>query len=90
VREWAREGDEAFDELRLTIDEVRDAGPVVLALGRIEARGGASGVALDAPNGWVLWVRDERIAALHGFLDHAAAIEAAARAGEGPVARSSP
>jgi ketosteroid isomerase-like protein len=80
VREWARERDESFDEIRFISDEIREVGDLVVVLGHIHARGEASGLTLDAPSGWVVSVRDGKIATLHGYLDHGAALEAA-RAG---------
>jgi ketosteroid isomerase-like protein len=80
VRRWARERDEAFEEIRFVVDELQEVGELVVALGRIHARGEASGVPLEMPSGWVVSVRDGRIATMHGYLDHDAAIEAA-RAG---------
>jgi ketosteroid isomerase-like protein len=80
VRRWAREGEEAFEELALVAEDVRTVGDAVVALGFIHVRGGASGVAFDSPSGWVFGVRDGRIARMHGYLDHDQALEAA-RAG---------
>jgi ketosteroid isomerase-like protein len=81
MRQWARERDEAFDEVVLSLHDASQIGGLVVALGRISARGAASGVMLDADSGWVVSVRDGRIATMHGYLDHESALEAA-RAGE--------
>lgn len=80
VRQWARERDEAFPDIRFMIDELREVGELVVVLGHIKARGSASGVEFDAPSGWVVSVRDGLIATIHGYLDQDAALEAA-RAG---------
>jgi ketosteroid isomerase-like protein len=77
VREWAGEGLDTFEELRLVADEFREVGELVVMLGHIRARGGSSGVVLDSPSGWVVALRDGRIASLHGYLEHEAALEAA-------------
>jgi ketosteroid isomerase-like protein len=81
MRQWQRERDEAFDEIALSLHETHEIGDLVVALGHLHARGAASGVSLDAESGWVVSVRDGRIASLHGYLDHESAL-AAARAGE--------
>ena len=80
VRQWAREVDEAFDELRMLPHEFSEVGDLVVALGHVQARGGASGLVLDVAIGWVVSVRNGKAATLHGYLDHAEAL-AAARAG---------
>jgi ketosteroid isomerase-like protein len=77
VRQWAREVDEAFDELRMLPHDFSEVGDLVVGLGHVQARGGASGLVLDVPIGWVLSIRDGKVASLHGYLDHAEALAAA-------------
>ena len=77
VRAWLRESEESFDELHIVADDIREVGEVAVALGHLHARGGASGLTLDSPTGWVVWVRDGRMAAMHGYLDHDEALNAA-------------
>ena len=79
IREWAREVTDAFDDLHLIAEEFREVSDVVVGLGHVKARGGASRLELDVPSGWVVAVRDGRIAWMHGYLEHEAALEAAAR-----------
>jgi ketosteroid isomerase-like protein len=83
VRAWAREVDETLEDLHLRADEYREVGGRVVAIGHVSARGGASGLELDVPIAWVLSIRDGRVATMHGYLDVAAALEAAG----GPGAR---
>ena len=77
IREWARGVGEAFDELHLVARDVRAVGELVVGLGHVTARGGASGLELDVPIGWVLTVRDGRVARMHGYLDPEEALAAA-------------
>lgn len=81
VRAWAREVDEAFDDLHLLPHEFQEVGGHVVGLGHVRARGGSSGVVLDVPIAWVLSVRDEKVTMLHGYLTHEAALEAARSGG---------
>jgi ketosteroid isomerase-like protein len=66
-----------WPELRLFPDEIRAGarGGVVVALGRVVARGG--GMILDRPTGWVFQMRDGRIARLRVYGSHEEAAEAA-------------
>jgi ketosteroid isomerase-like protein len=77
VRAWAREVEETLEDLHLRADEYRQVGDRVVAVGHVSARGGASGLELDVPIAWVLSIRDGRVATMHGYLDVAAALEAA-------------
>ena len=77
VRQWARAVDEAFDELHMVAEDIRQVGGVVVGLGHVNVRGGASGLTLDVPVAWVLTVRDGKLATMHGYLDHGEAMEAA-------------
>ena len=78
IREWARERDETFPEIRFLIDDMRAVGDLVVVLGHIKARAAASGVEIDTPSGWVVSVRDSLIATIHGYLSHDDALRAAA------------
>ena len=51
--------DRAWDELDLLVDEIRQAGEHVVALGRVHAHGG--GRVIDSPTGWVFRLREGRI-----------------------------
>ena len=79
IRQWARERAETFDELRFVLEEAREVGDSVVALGHIHGRGEASGIVLDTPSGWVFSVRDGKIASMRGYLDRDAALDAARR-----------
>ena len=81
LRQFARDSAEEWDHLRIVIDELREAGDRVLLLGRYDARGRASGVAVEFPAAWVAHVRDGRIAHLRSYSDREAAIAAAGLGG---------
>jgi ketosteroid isomerase-like protein len=49
VRRYLREIDEQFDEWKMAIEDWRDAGDCVAALGHVRLQGRRSGVAFDQP-----------------------------------------
>src|SRR5713101_1919157 len=50
---WMRDLDDQFSEWRNYLDDVREVGDTVIAIGHVQARGRASGVALDQSAAWV-------------------------------------
>jgi ketosteroid isomerase-like protein len=54
VRRYLREIDEQFDEWELAMEDWRDAGDRVVALGHVRLHGRRSGVAFDQPLGGAL------------------------------------
>jgi ketosteroid isomerase-like protein len=72
VRRYLREIDEQFDEWNLVIEEWRDAGDCVAALGRIRLRGRRSGVAFDQPVGILFEFRGRQLLRFETFLDEPA------------------
>jgi len=78
VRRYLREIDEQFDQWTMTIEDWRDAGACVVALGHIRARGRRSGLALDQAVGILLEIRGGQLLRFETFLDDPAeALEAA-------------
>jgi ketosteroid isomerase-like protein len=78
VRRYLREIDEQFDEWKMTIEDWRDAGDRVVALGHVRLQGRRSGVAFDQPVGILFEIRDSQLLRFETFLDDpAAALEAA-------------
>jgi ketosteroid isomerase-like protein len=69
VRRWFREVDEQFDEWTLTMEEWRDVGDYVVALGRAHMHGRESGIEFDQPVGWLFEIRDGQVFRLETFLD---------------------
>jgi ketosteroid isomerase-like protein len=64
-----------WPELRLFPGEYREAGGVVVTLGRVLARGG--GMIIDRPTGWVFTMRAGKIARARVYGSHEEAVEAA-------------
>jgi ketosteroid isomerase-like protein len=71
------ESKEVFDWITFEQTELMDLGDRVLALGRVEARGHEGGVDLDYPCGWLHTLRNGKLIAAEGFIDHAEARRAA-------------
>jgi ketosteroid isomerase-like protein len=65
-----------FEEIEASVEEVRDLGDTVLALGRLRARF-RSGVALDSEIGWLTRYRDGLGVWGRAYQSHAEALEAA-------------
>jgi ketosteroid isomerase-like protein len=62
MERWLRDNDEQFSEWRVCIDDVRDRGDRVIAIGTVNARGRVSGVALEFPSATVFdFQSDHRI-----------------------------
>jgi uncharacterized protein len=69
VRRWFREIEEQFDEWTVMADEWRDAGDLVVTVGRVRLRGRGSGVSFEAPVGWLFEIRGGKLSRLQTFLD---------------------
>jgi ketosteroid isomerase-like protein len=65
-----------WEEIRVVADEFRDLGDCVVMLGRMDGRGRASGVQVDAPFGDVFDFRDGKISRIRAYLDHGEALRA--------------
>jgi ketosteroid isomerase-like protein len=59
------------------VDEIRDGGDAILALGHIRGTGRDSGVAIDAKAGWLAHFSEGRIKRFQTFADRHDALEAA-------------
>ena len=77
VREMLRDLYEAFDEIHIEISEIRDLGDRLVAIGRTHARGGASGVDVETPIGFVTEFKNGKAISIQGYLDPKEAVEAA-------------
>jgi ketosteroid isomerase-like protein len=77
VEQWFAAIDESWEELRVEIEEARDAGDRVLGLGRIHGRGRESGAPIDVEAASVAYFRDGLITTLHNYTNRADAFEAA-------------
>jgi ketosteroid isomerase-like protein len=68
--------DQSWENLRWDVEEIRDGGGWVLALGRIRGGGRGSGAAIDARAGWVAHFREGLITRFHTYADRAEALKA--------------
>jgi ketosteroid isomerase-like protein len=66
----------AWADFRIEVEEFRDLGATVLALGRSFARGEGSGVVVEATTGWVAVVRDGKVHRFASFASRDQALEA--------------
>ena len=77
VRQWVAEIEQSFGRFKVRTDEFVDLGDRVLVLGGIDLEGKASGVEIDQPMGWLLELRDGKLARMFFYSSHAEAREAA-------------
>jgi ketosteroid isomerase-like protein len=76
LKRWWGNLNATFEEFEASLDEVRDEGDIVLALGRLRARF-RSGITLDTEVGWVVRFRDGLAVWGRAYQSHAEALEAA-------------
>jgi ketosteroid isomerase-like protein len=69
--------EKSWKDLGWEIEEMRDGGEWVLAVGRIRGQGRDSGAGIDSRAGWVAHFRDGLITRFQTFTDRAEALEAA-------------
>jgi ketosteroid isomerase-like protein len=68
--------EESWEELRWEVEEIRDLGSRVIALGHIQGRGRGSGAGIDARGAWVAHLSDGLITRFQTYSDRAEALEA--------------
>jgi ketosteroid isomerase-like protein len=73
--------EESWEELRWEVEDVRDLGSQVIALGHIQGRGRDSGAGIDARGAWVAELRDGLITRFQTYSDRTEALKAV---GQGP------
>jgi ketosteroid isomerase-like protein len=81
VRKRVRDIDEALADIRLELPEIRDLGDRLVAIGRLRARGKASGAETESPFGCVVEWRNGKATRLLSFLSRNEALEAAGLSG---------
>jgi ketosteroid isomerase-like protein len=69
LRRYVREIDEQFDEWTSVMEDWRDGGDFVVALGHVHLHGRRSGVAFDQPVGFLFEVRGRQLLRFETFLD---------------------
>ena len=67
MREYARDLRDAWDIVRVEVDEALAAGETALLVGRIHYRGKTSGVETKDPAGWSLSFRDGKVIQFRAF-----------------------
>jgi ketosteroid isomerase-like protein len=77
VRTYFSRLDDAWDEFRFIVDEIRDHDDVVVVLGRLRGRSRGGGVPVESPVGAVWELRGAEVRRLRAFLDHDEALRAA-------------
>ena len=77
VRQWVRDIDEALADIHLELPEIRDLGDRTVAIGRLRARGKASGAETESPFGCVTEWKNGQATRVLSFLDPKEALEAA-------------
>jgi ketosteroid isomerase-like protein len=77
IAQWLRELDEQFIGWQNQIDDVREVGDSVIAVGVLHMRGRVSDIELHQPAGWVgSFNSDHRITRARVYLDRAEAFKA--------------
>jgi ketosteroid isomerase-like protein len=66
----------SWENLSWDVEEIRDGGEWVLALGHIRGRGRGSGAVIDSRAGWVAQFREGLVTNFHTYADRAKALEA--------------
>jgi ketosteroid isomerase-like protein len=77
IEQWMRDLDEQFSEWRGRLDDVREVGDRVIAIGSVHGRGRASGIEFDLPFAQVWdFTTDHRVTRARIYLDLDAALKA--------------
>jgi ketosteroid isomerase-like protein len=77
IARFIRDVDAAWTVLRVTVDEVRDMGEVVLTKGRFIRRGRSTGAPVERPAFYLYRVDHGKVAELKTYLSEGEALEAA-------------
>ena len=77
MERWMRDCDEQFADWRVDLEDVREVGENVIAIGRVHGRGRASGIEVDVPFAQVAaFGNDGRITRARIYLDVGEALAA--------------
>jgi ketosteroid isomerase-like protein len=76
IRRWVTDNAESFELFRTQLDDVRDLGGRVLAIGTIRIRGRGAGIETDVPFAGVFTIRDGRVSKWEDFRDRGSALAA--------------
>jgi uncharacterized protein len=77
VRQYFKEANEVWDEVRPVAGEITTTGEEVVVFGHCSIRGKASEIETDSPCAWVITVRDGKITRHRVYRTNSEALEAA-------------
>jgi ketosteroid isomerase-like protein len=77
AEEFFTAADQTWEMMRVEVEEIRDCGDRLLALGSFQARGRASGAEVTMKPGWVVRFREGTITSFHSFVHREEALVAA-------------
>ena len=69
LREWSQKVDETFSEIHTEVEEIRDLGDRIVAIGRIRMRGEASGAETESPIAYLVEFRNGKLIQARSYLD---------------------
>ena len=72
-RRFMADLNETWETFRIGVEDFREIGSRVMAIGRLTAKGRGSKLELDQPFCSVLWFQGDRIARMQSFLEESAA-----------------
>jgi len=76
MRQYLDDLREAFEYLRPELDDLLDAGDIIIGVGRICYRGKESGVETESPAGWMFKFRRGKVVRFRAFREPDQALEA--------------
>ena len=76
TRQYVRDLSDAWEIVRIDVDDGLGVGDIALFVGRVHYRGRTSGVETESPAGWILKVRDGRVVYFRAFREPEQALKA--------------
>jgi ketosteroid isomerase-like protein len=83
IQRFIADMDNDIERMQVRVDELLELGENLVIYGSIVGKGRAGGMELDLPIGWVIRVREGRVAYLRAYPERADALRAAEHAGTG-------
>lgn len=77
IRKFVRDVDEVLPQMQVEVREVRDLGERIVASGRLQARGRASGAEIESPISWLVEFKNGMVIRMSDYLDFKEALGAA-------------
>jgi ketosteroid isomerase-like protein len=75
IRQFLEDMNDDWTELQIEVEEFRDSGDYVVAIGHVHARGRGSGVEIDAPAAFVAQLRKGKTVRFQSYTDVDQALE---------------